>query len=108
MKKKKPRNRWLSNRRLVSIEAILLVGLLENLIELELDKLPVDQWVKTIMIMLLIAGIFGGVISVITVMTKRSLAKGQNALKTLPLPTPMLLIHSLILGGIYWLYATYW
>jgi hypothetical protein len=103
-----PLRRWLSGRHLVSIEAILLVGLLESRIEEYVTGLSVPDPVKTLFIMLFIAGAFGLLISVVALMTKRSLSHGHRVMKQLPLPVPQLSIHLLVLIGMYWLYSRYY
>lgn len=106
--KKNIGRRHLSNRRLISLEAVLLVGLLENFAETQVVQSNFSDPVKSLFIMLLVAGAFGLLMAVVVAMTKRSLSQGNKVLRSLPVPPPILLVHGLALVGIYWLYATQW
>ena len=100
--------RMLSNRRLISLEAVLLVGLLENYAESLVMQSGLPAPLKSFFIMLLVAGAFGLLMALVVTVTKRSLVHGNKLLQSLPIPTPLLLVHGAALGGIYWLYATQW
>ena len=107
-KNKTTLQRWLSNRFLVSVEAILLVGLLESLAE---NYVMAQGWPKpvvTLIIMLMIAGAFGVLMSVMVLLTKRSLLKGQKVVNLLPFSIPHLAIHIGVLSVIFWLYFQYY
>lgn len=93
---------------MISVEAILLVGLLESLIENYVMALSAPEPLKTLFVMLFIAGAFGVLMSVVVFLTRRSLSKGQQVLKLLPLPTSHLVLHAVILIGIFWLYTEYY
>ena len=98
--------RWLSNSRFVSLEAILLVGLLESLLEDHVMALAISKPLKILFVMLFIAGAFGILMSVVVLLTKRSLGKGQKVLTLLPVPH--LVVHLAALAGIFWLYYNYY
>lgn len=106
--KKSAWRRAFSNRRLISLEAILLMGLLENFAEAQVMAADLPDPVKSLFIMLLIAGAFGVLMALVVAATKRSLAGGNKLLQSLPIPTPLLVVHGAALSGIYWLYATQW
>ncbi len=84
------------------------MGLLENFGESLVQQTGWSDPIKTLLIMLLIAGAFGVVMVLLFSATKQLLSKGNKAMQSLPVPTPILLVHGLALGGIYWLYATQW
>lgn len=84
------------------------MGLLENHGERLVMQTHWPVPVKTLLIMLLIAGAFGVVMVFVFSVTKQLLSKGNKAMQSLPVPTPLLVVHGLALGGIYWLYATQW
>ncbi len=100
--------RWFSNQRLISAEAILLVGLLDNLMENYVRGLSCSDAVKTLFFMLSTVGAFGLLLSVAVVLAKQSLAHGHKLFQALPISTPYLVVHGLALVGIYWLYANYY
>lgn len=100
--------KYFSNRRMISLEALLLVGFFENYIENQVVLLDAPYWVHTVIIMLLIAGTFGSLVTIITAFTKHSLTHGQKVINALPIPTPMLLVHGGIFFGIFWIYHLYW
>ncbi len=106
--KKNIGRRYLSNRRLISLEAVLLVGLLENFAESYVMGTGFPAPLKSLFIMMLVAGAFGLLMVVVVSATKRSLSQGSKMLQSLPVPTPVLLVHGAVLVGIYWLYATQW
>ena len=108
-KKKNPiLRRWLSTQRLISIEAILLVGLLEGLIEDRVMELSLPDTVKILLVMVFIAGAFGVLMSLVVFVTKRSLSSGHKMLKILPVSTSYLVLHGVAIAGIYWLYVKYY
>ena len=97
---------WLSNRNLISVEAILLVGLLESIAENYISSQPWPKPIITLVIMLMIAGVLGGLMSVVMLLTKKSLMKGQKVFNLRPASFHSLILHLLILSGIFWLYHT--
>lgn len=104
----KIKSRLLSNHRLISLETVLLMGLLENAGESMVMQTGWPDPIKTLLIMLLIAGAFGVVMVLLFSATKQLLSRGNKAVQSLPVPTPLLVIHGVLLGGIYWLYTTQW
>jgi len=109
MRSREPNSRrWFSNQRLISAEAILLVGLLDNLLETHVRGLSCSAAVKTFFFMLSTVGAFGILLSVAVLLAKRSLAHGHKLFQALPISTPDLVLHGLALAGIYWLYANYY
>jgi FtsH-binding integral membrane protein len=104
-KKKSAIGRWFSNNRLISLEAILLVGLVESLVEGYVMALDMHYALKILFVMLFIAGAFGVLMSVVVLLTKRSLSQGHKVLQG---AVSHLVIHALVLGGIYWLYYSFY
>ena len=106
--KKSVIRKYLSNKRLISLEAVLLVGFLENYVENLVTQSSFAAPIKTLFIMLLIAGAFGVLMALVISLTKQSLHGAKKAVDALPLPTPFILIHSCAILGIYSLYSMYW
>ena len=102
------KTKWLSNARLITLEAILLVGLSESLIEAYVMALSIPYWLQILFVMCFIAGAFGILMSVVSALAKSSITKGQKLLSSLPIATPQLLIHGAALAGIFWLYLIYY
>ena len=98
--------RWFSHRRLVAVEALLLAALLESVLEDWVVAQPdLAGWIKVLFSMILVVGLFGGVMLVLEGAAKRSIDRTTGMVKALPVPTPVLAIHSAFLIAIFFAYA---
>lgn len=98
--------RTFSHRRLIAGEALLVVGLLDRLgRQWVLYQAPVANWLKIVILMALVIGIFGGLLLLLQKFLTGSLAKTHEVVKALPLPTPLIFIHAAAFAGLFFLYA---
>lgn len=68
----------------------------------------VPWWIKTGEVMLVNAGLLGGLLLLITGLARSSLSGAHRAAQAIPLPAPLLLGHALILLAIFGVYAVVW
>lgn len=107
-KRRPPRRRRLfSHTRLVMAEAVLLVGALHAYLEETIeDSEALHPALKVGLLMIVVVGIYGSVILFFERLAQRSLEKTHKVVQALPLPTPFIVVHVLVLVAIYLLYAT--
>lgn len=100
---------WLRHRSLLTTEAVLVVAVGMELAQRWVAGCAgVPWWGKTLMVMVVNAGVLGGLLLLLTGFTRRSLSGAHRAVQAVPLPTPLVLIHLAILGGLFALYAWIW
>ncbi len=100
--------RWLRHRALVTGEAILLVGVLQQLIQQHVGTLGLPNWAKVLWVMASTLGALGVALVVVRLILRKGVATAHDMVQAIPLPTPTLLIHLLVYGGLYLLYAKVW
>ncbi|MBN8525779.1 MAG: hypothetical protein J0M02_10630 [Planctomycetes bacterium] len=100
---------WLRHRQILTTEAVLVVGAGMELLQRWITARPeVPWWGKTLEVMLVNAGMLGGVLLLFTVLARGSLSGATRAVQAVPLPAPLLLLHLLVGAGIFALYAWVW
>ena len=100
---------WLRHHQLLTTEAVLLVALGMELVQRWVTgHQDVPWWVKTAEVMVVNAGMLGGLLLILTTWAKGSLSSATRAVQAVPLPAPLLVAHLLALGGIFVLYARVW
>ena len=67
------------------------------------SQLP--AWSKVVFTMVLVIGLFGGLLLLIHRLTAASLARTHAVVQALPLPTPVILVHAAVFGALFLLYA---
>lgn len=98
--------RTFSHRRLIAVEALLLVGLLDRLgRQWVIHEAPAPEWLKVIILMALVVGVLGGVLLLLQKGLTSSLSKTHDVVKALPLPTPLVFVHAAAFVGLFFLYA---
>lgn len=99
----------LSHRRLLLAETVLVLGLLQMLArDWVLAQPHIPAPLRVLFGMGLILGLFGGLLFFVRQQVERSLSTTHEAVQKLPLPTPMLVVHTLALAVLFWLYAHYY
>lgn len=100
---------WLRHRQVLTTEAVLLVALGMELAQRWVTAhQDVPWWVKTIAMMVVSAGLLGGLLLILTTWAKGSLSSATRAVQSVPLPAPLLLAHIVAVSGIFVLYAWVW
>jgi hypothetical protein len=98
--------RTFSHRRLIAGEALLVVGVVDRLGRRWVtEEAPVPNWLKVVILMALVIGIFGGLILVLQKVMTTGLAKTHDVVKALPLPTPIIFVHAAAFVGLFFAYA---
>lgn len=100
--------RWFRHRWLVEVEAVLLVGVAQELLQRQINTLGLPNWGKTLWTMGCTLGVLGGLVVVLRLLAKRSVTKAHQTVQAIPLPTPYLLIHIAAFAGLFLLYAWVW
>jgi hypothetical protein len=100
--------RWLRHRALVTGEAILIVGVVQQLIQERIAGLSLPNWGKVLWVMASTLGALGVALVVVRIIAVKGVAKAHDVVQAIPLPTPTLLIHVLVYGGLFLLYARVW
>jgi hypothetical protein len=100
--------RWLRHRALVTGEAILIVGVVQQLIQERIGSLNLPNWGKVLWVMATTMGALGVALFVVRTIAVRGVAKAHDVVQAIPLPTPTLLIHLLVYGVLFLLYARVW
>lgn len=102
----KTRSRWLTHGRLVTLEALLLVGAGQTWLEDQvLAREDLHRAVRVGFVMALMIGVFSAVLLWVERFTRSSVTKTHDVVQALPIPTPLYAIHGLTLAGIFCLYA---
>ena len=99
---------WLRHRALLAGEVILLVGVIQELVQRQVNSLAVPPWGKVLWVMACTLGVLGVLLLVIQAIIKRSLAKTHEVVQAIPLPMPLLLVHGALYVALFYLYAWVW
>lgn len=99
---------WLRHRALLTGEVILSVGVVQELIQRQVQHLTLPPYGKVLWIMASTLGVLGVLLVVIRAVVKHSLAKTHDVVQAIPLPTPLLLVHALLYVALFYLYAYVW
>jgi hypothetical protein len=99
---------WLKHRALLAGEVILVVGVVQELIQRQMNHLGLPPYGKVLWIMACTLGVLGVLLFVIQSVIKRSLAKTHDVVQAIPLPMPILVIHGAVYIGLFYLYAFVW
>lgn len=106
MAKQKRKKKFFSHARLLTIETILLVGLLQVWFEdwlVESTDLP--GWLKILTLMIIMVGILGFLLVAIEGLAKKSLAHAHDVAKNVPFPWTMLALHVGAFVALFYLYG---
>jgi hypothetical protein len=99
---------WLRHRALMTGEVILTVGVVQELIQRQVNHLALPPYGKVLWIMASTLGVLGVLLLVIRAVVTHSLTKTHEVVQAIPLPTPLLLVHALVYVGLFFLYAYVW
>lgn len=100
---------WFRHRQVLTTEAVLLVGVGMELLQRWITNRPdVPWWAKTLEVMLVNAGMLGGVLLLVTTWTRGSLHGATRAVQAVPLPAPLVVVHLLAGVALFALYAWIW
>jgi hypothetical protein len=95
---------WFRHHWLVEVEAILLVGVVQELLQRQIKAQGWPNWSMTLWIMGCTLGLLGGLVMVLRLIAKRAMAQTHKVVSGVPIFSPMI-IHLLVLAGLFVLYA---
>ena len=102
----KKRTRLFTHRRLIVMEALLLAGAAEFVAEDRVVASDLPDELKVVFVMFLVLGLFGSLLVVVERLAKSGLGKTHRTIQALPIPTPRIFIHALVLFGLFLAYAS--
>ena len=102
----KKRTRWFTHRRLIVMEALLLIGALEFAAEDRVVASDFPDELKVVSVMVLVLGFFGSLLVVVERLATSGLGKTHRTIQALPIPTPRIFTHALVLFGLFLAYAS--
>jgi hypothetical protein len=100
--------KWLRHRTLLATEAVLIVGVVQELMQRWVMKQDLANAAKVLFVMLSTIGIIGLVLVIVRTLVLRSLEKTHQVAKAMFLPMAVSVMHVLILVSIFYLYAYVW
>lgn len=98
---------WFRHHWLVEAEAILLVGVVQELLQRLIKAQGWPKWSMTLWIMGCTLGLLGGLVMILRLIAKRAMAQTHQVARAMPILSP-LIIHLLVLAGLFFLYAWVW
>jgi hypothetical protein len=99
---------WLKHRALLTGEVLLVVGVVQEVIQRQMLNLGIPSYGKVLWLMACTLGVLGVLLVVVQAAVKRSLSKTHDIMQAIPLPTPLLIVHTAIYVGLFYLYAWMW
>lgn len=97
--------RRLRHRDLIALEAVLLVGLIKDWVAAFVKTSNLPNYAKVLFIMAATIGLLGGLFLVVEKLTRRGVAHAHQAVRSLPVPLPIWLVHAAMLVAFFLLYA---
>ena len=97
--------RWLSHRGLVAAEAVLLVGILRDVVSHAIKAAEMKNYEKVLLSMALTVGVFGGLFLFVEKVTARTVAGTHKAVRSVTRVLPFWIVHAAILFILFLLYA---
>jgi hypothetical protein len=98
--------RWLSHRGLVALEAVLLVGILRDVLAGSVKESALPSYGKVLLVMGMTVGVFGGLFLFVERVTARTVAGTHKAMRSLTGVLPYWAAHAGILFLLFLMYAS--
>ena len=99
---------WLRHRALLTGEVILTVGVVQELIQRQVNHVALPPYGKVLWIMACTLGVLGILLLVIRAVVMHSLAKTHEVVQAIPVPLPIVAVHALLYVALFYLYAFVW
>ena len=103
-RRKKGRS-WLSHKSLIAVEAVLLAGVVKDLVSDWVKRSSLPGYGKVLFVMALTLGFFAGLLFVVERLTARGVVSTHKAVSALPWPLPRALVHAGMLFALFVAYA---
>lgn len=97
---------WVKHRNLVAIEALLVVGVLQEYAHRALQGSTAPNAIKVAFIMASVVGLLGGLVLIIQSVLGASAAKLYAWLSSLPIP--LMTLHLIVFALLFWWYSIVW
>jgi hypothetical protein len=95
----------LRHRALIATEAVLLVGLLKDYLTHQIMQPNWPPWGKVLFVMGSTVGVLGGLYLIFERLARAGVARTHDVVKAVPLPAPYIIIHVVVLCGLFELYS---
>lgn len=99
---------WLRHRSLVTAEAVLLVGVLQQLLSQWLATQVMPNAARVALTMAMVLGLLGSIVVVVRVIAMKGVHHTHAVAKALPIPAATWLAHAAAFAALYLLYAIVW
>ncbi len=99
---------WLRHRRLVEVEAVLLAGVAQELVQRKIKTMAWPHWGQALWIMGCTLGMLGGLVLVLRALAEGTVSGTHRAAKGLPFRLPLLAMHAAVLAALFLTYAWVW
>lgn len=96
------------HRTLVAAEAVLLVGVAQQLLSQQVAGAAVPNAAKILFTMVGVLGVLGGMVLLARAFAIKGVSQTHNVIKALPIPAATWLLHLAAFGGLFLLYAVVW
>ncbi len=96
------------HRTLVAAEAVLLVGVAQQLLSQQVANAAVPNVAKILFTMIGVLGVLGGMVLLARAFAIKGVAQTHNVIKALPIPAATWLLHLAAFAGLFLLYAIVW
>ena len=96
------------HRWLVRTEAILVVGVAQELVQRLIKAQGWPRWGQTLWIMGCTLGMLGGLLLVLRTFATKTVSGTHQVARKLPFPAPLLLLHVAALPSLFLIYAWVW
>lgn len=100
--------KWLRHRTLLATEAVLIIGVFQELMQRWVMKQELPNTLKVMFVMLATVGIIGLLLVIVQTLVIRSLEKTHEVAKAMFVPLAVMIMHGVILLSIFYLYAYVW
>jgi Zn-dependent protease len=101
----KKRVRWIRQRDIVAAEAVLLIGVLKDVV---MDRVRVSHfpnWGKVVFLMAVTLGMLGGLFLLLERWLARGVSRTTGLAHVLPVPAAVWVIHALVMVALFFAYA---
>ncbi len=99
---------WLRHRALITGEAMLLVGALQQLLSQHLNAIPMANAARVLLTMAMVLGVIGGVFVLARLVAAKGMTHTHDLARALPIPAANAIAHLAAFFGIFCLYAWIW
>jgi hypothetical protein len=97
--------RWIRQRDVVAAEAVLLVGVLKDVVMERVRVSAFPDWGKVVFLMAVTLGMLGGLFLFLERWLARGVRSTTGVANALPVPASVWLVHAAVLAALFFAYA---